>query len=59
MKIAFYFVLLGGLEVKLAVVRALSSGYATPYGTWKVTGGHAVTGFLAGALKRAMVSLFS
>ena len=44
MKIAFYFVILGGLEAKLEVVGALSGGCVTPYDASEVAEGRAVTG---------------
>ena len=59
MKIAFYFVLLGGLGAKLEVVGALSCGCVTAYGTWEVAEGRAVTGMRATAPRRSeMTSVF-
>ncbi len=59
MKIAFYFVLLGGLGAKLEVMGALSGGCVTPYSAWEVAEGPAVTGMQAKSLRRSAVSLFS
>ncbi len=59
MKIAFYFIVLGGLQAKLEVVGALSGGCVTPYDASEVAEGRAVTGLRVTASRRSeMTSIF-
>ncbi len=59
MKIAFYFVVLGGLEAKLQVVGALSGRCVTPYDALEVAEGRAVTGMQVTASRRSeMIFIF-
>ncbi len=59
MKIAVYFVVLGGLEAKLEVVGALSGGCIMPYDALEVAEGRAVNGMQVTASRRSeMITIF-
>ena len=59
MKNVFYFVILGGLELKLEVVGALSGGCVMPYDASEVAEGRTVTCMRVTASRKSeMTSIF-